>query len=176
MLIFRAIDRPKDRPYTICWLWAQAVLGFIALVLLQSYLTYAKLSESFFVIPMLVNGIGDGLAEPVGIRYGKHKFQTRALWHNGRCCSGEFIRSFEGSACVFFSSVLAVFAVYNEWANTLRFIVALFLVPIAMTAAEAFSPHTCDTPFIFLVATALICFLFEGIDDNFDPFSPDYNN
>ncbi len=125
---------------------------------------------------MVVNGLGDGLAEPVGIRFGKHKYQTRALWHNGRVCSGEFIRSFEGSACVFFSSILAVFAVYSEWGNTTRFIIALFLTPIVMTAAEAFSPHTCDTPFIFLVATALICFLFEGVDDSYDPFSPSYNS
>ena len=176
MLIFRAFDRPNDRPYTIPWLWTQGVLGFIALLLLQSYLTYANLSQAFFLIPMLVNGLGDGLAEPVGIKFGKHKYQTRALWHKGRLCSGKFVRSFEGSACVFFVSILSVFAVYSEWGNTTRFIIALFLVPITLTAAEAFSPHTCDTPFIFLVSTALICFLFEGVDDNFDPFSPSYSS
>ena len=68
-----------------------------------------------------------------------------------------------------------VFAVYSEWGNTTRFVIALAIVPITMTAAEAFSPHTCDTPFIFIVATALICFLFEAVDDDFDPFSPSFS-
>ena len=90
-------------------------------------------------------------------------------------CSGEFVRSLEGSACVFLSAMLSVFAVYSEWGNTTRFVIALAIVPITMTAAEAFSPHTCDTPFIFLVATALICFLFEAVDDDFDPFSPSFS-
>ena len=174
MLMFRAIDRPKDRPYTLPWLWTQSVVGFVAMLLLQTYLTHREISEAFFLIPLVVNGLGDGLAEPVGIRFGKHKYQTRALWYNGRFCSGEFVRSLEGSACVFASSVLAVLAVYTEWGNTTRFLIALAIVPITMTAAEAFSPHTCDTPFIFLVATALICFLFEGVSDDFDPFSPDF--
>lgn len=176
MLVFRAIDRPKDRPYTLPWLWAQSILGFIALIMLQVYLSHKNLSQAFFAIPMIVNGLGDGLAEPVGIRFGRHKFQTRALWYKGRMCSGEVIRSFEGSACVFFSAVMAVFAVYIEWCNTTRFVIALAIVPITMTAAEAFSPHTCDTPFIFLVSAALIFFLFECVDDNFDPFSPSYSD
>ncbi|QDZ22881.1 hypothetical protein HOP50_09g54290 [Chloropicon primus] len=176
LLAFRAMDRPKDRPYTVPWLWVQSFFGFLAMLLLQIYLSSKNLSDAFFLIPLVVNGLGDGLAEPVGIRFGKHKYQTRALFYKGKFCSGEFIRSLEGSACVFFSAVMAVFMMYNEWQNTTRFVIALAIVPITMTAAEAFSPHTCDTPFIFLVATALICFLFEAVDDNFDPFSPDYSH
>ena len=176
MLIFRAIDRPKDRPYTIPWLWVQAILGFMALIMMQLYMSYANLSQAFFIIPLFVNGVGDGLAEPVGIRFGKHKYITRALWHNGRMCYGQFTRSWEGSACVFVSAILAVLAVYSEWKNTTRFVIALVFIPIGMTAAEAFSPHTCDTPFIFLVATALLIFMFEGISDDFDPFSPSYDS
>ena len=91
-------------------------------------------------------------------------------------CYGQFTRSWEGSACVFVSAILAVLAVYSEWKNTTRFVIALVFIPIAMTAAEAFSPHTCDTPFIFLVATVLLIFMFEGISDDFDPFSPSYDS
>ena len=175
LLMFRALDRPQDRPYTIPWLYLQSVVGFIAMILLQTYLESRQISEAFFVIPLVVNGLGDGLAEPVGIKWGKHKYQTRAIWYHGKVCSGEFVRSLEGSACVFLSAMLSVFAVYSEWGNTTRFVIALAIVPITMTAAEAFSPHTCDTPFIFLVATALICFLFEAVDDDFDPFSPSFS-
>lgn len=37
-----------------------------------------------------------------------------------------------------------------------------------MTATEAFSPHTWDTPFIFLMSIFFIMFLFECVPDNLD--------
>ena len=115
----------------------------------------------------IVNGLGDGLAEPIGIRFGKHKYRARALWYGGRMCSGNFHRTLEGSACVFFSGVLSVSVLYNEWQSKTRFLIALLSVPTGMTAAEAFAPHTWDTPFLFLVGAALVWFLFECVPDNF---------
>ena len=32
------------------------------------------------IIIMIINGIGDGLAEPIGIRFGKHKYKIYALF------------------------------------------------------------------------------------------------
>ena len=37
-----------------------------------------------------------------------------------------------------------------------QFIAALLVVPLGMTLAEAFSPHTWDTPYMFLVGTGSV--------------------
>ena len=71
-------------------------------------------------------------------------------------------------ACVFFSGVLSVSVLYNEWQTKTRFLIALLSVPTGMTAAEAFAPHTWDTPFLFLVGAALVWFLFGCVPDNFN--------
>ena len=115
------------------------------------YLNVKDLSIHFLLIPLIVNGLGDGLAEPIGIRFGKHKYRARALWYGGRICSGNFHRTLEGSACVFFSGVLSVSVLYNEWQSKTRFLIALLSVPTGMTAAEAFATHTWDTPFLLVL-------------------------
>ena len=118
---------------------------------MMCYLNVKDLSIHFLLIPLIVDGLGDGLAEPIGIRFGKHKYRARALWYGGRMCSGNFHRTLEGSACVFFSGVLSVSVLYNEWQTKTRFLIALLSVPTGMTAAEAFATHTWDTPFLLVL-------------------------
>jgi uncharacterized protein YjbJ (UPF0337 family) len=48
----------------------------------------------------LVATVGDGLAEPVGINLGKHKYRCRSMFGNRT-----YVRSWEGSACVLFSGI-----------------------------------------------------------------------
>ena len=101
-LMFRSYDRPEDRPYTLLWLSTQiAVACVIALVLMALMLDTGY--PELFLIAIIVNGLGDGLAEPVGVRFGRHKFRTRALFSDRT-----YTRSLEGSACVFLSGFLAV--------------------------------------------------------------------
>ena len=97
---------------------------------MMCYLNVKDLSIHFLLIPLIVNGLGDGLAEPIGIRFGKHKYRARALWYGGRMCSGNFHRTLEGSAYVFFSGVLSVSVLYNEWQTKTRFLIALLSVPL----------------------------------------------
>ena len=149
------------------WLVSQSVAGFISLCLMTFYLNKEHLSVHFLLVPLIVNGVGDGLAEPVGIRFGSHKYRSRALWYDGRFCAGNFHRSLEGSACVFFSALISVLVLYHEWGTSTRLCFALFTIPLGMTAAEAFAPHTWDTPFLFLVGAALVWFLFECVPDTF---------
>jgi phytol kinase len=94
---------------------------------------------------VLVAGIGDGLAEPVGIRFGKRKYQVRALFTDRR-----YTRSLEGSSCVFVSAVLAILILKSHLTDT-QLLLALGIVPVTMTLAEALSPHTWDGPFLYLV-------------------------
>jgi dolichol kinase len=143
-LMFSSFDRPEDRPYTIWWLGSQILAGY--LVIIPIAIASMELGHPWLVmIPILINGIGDGLAEPVGVRFGRQTYTVRAL-NGGRTYS----RSLEGSACVLLTGVVVI-AVFHGQFTAPQFWVAMLAVPLLMTLAEAFSPHTWDTPFLFLV-------------------------
>ena len=141
--MFLSFDRPEDRPYTIWWLFTQLAVGY-AVLIPMIILFYANGLQGLILIPILIGTIGDGLAEPVGVRFGKHKYKTYAFFSRRK-----YTRSLEGSACIFFASIIIVIAFHSQFSST-QFIVALLSIPIVMTLAEAFAPHTWDAPFLFL--------------------------
>jgi dolichol kinase len=144
---FASFDRPEDRPYTLLWLSTQILATYVVLVLMLVWLERYEKSILIY-ITVLVAGIGDGLAEPVGVRFGRHTYTTRALFTKRR-----YTRSFEGSACVLASGFLAVYLLRGQLDAT-QFGLALAIVPLAMTLAEAWSPHTWDGPFLYLAGGA----------------------
>lgn len=148
--MFRSFDRPEDRPHTLLWLSTQIIVGNLVLVPMSWLFAGRGISELMFV-PVLIHGIGDGLAEPVGIRWGRHRYTTRAFLSRDR----RFTRSYEGSACVLITGLLAI-ALFHRSFTTVQLIIALLTVPLIMTLAEAWSPHTWDTPYMFLAGTASI--------------------
>lgn len=167
LLCFRALDREEDRPHTLEWLVTQAVAGLATVIAIMLYLESTAPPGrpgrvSLVMIPILVNGLGDGLAEPVGVRWGRHKYTTRALWYQGRCCAGAFTRSLEGSAVVFFTGVLVV-GLFRTFFSAAQFAVLLSLIPPVLTAAEAFSPHTWDTPFIIGTGGLILCLTLQYV-------------
>lgn len=144
-LAFKSFDRPEDRPYTFTWIIVQLISGWSVMIPLSFYFISINKPDLMF-IPVLINSFGDGLAEPVGVRFGKYKYNTYALFTKKK-----YQRSIEGSLCVFIASVIVLIA-FKGLFSTEQFIVALICMPILMTLAEAFAPHTCDTPVIFLTA------------------------
>ncbi len=58
------------------------------------------------LIGILVDGLGDALAEPVGIVFGKHRYRVRSFFS-----TRTQFRTLEGSACVFASAVLGILLV-----------------------------------------------------------------
>ena len=141
---FASIDRPEDRPHTMLWLSTQVMATFPILCLVVYLLEQYDRTILIF-ITVIVAGLGDGLAEPVGVRFGRHKYATRALFSDRK-----YTRSYEGSACVFVSGIFACLILKGEM-SSFELILALTIIPIAMTLAEAFSPHTWDSPFLYLV-------------------------
>lgn len=140
---FLAIDRPEDRPHTLLWFYTQ----FLActLILIPIAVASAFMGIGWAKINILVlslASIGDGLAEPIGVRFGKYKYETRALFTKKK-----YYRTLEGSAAVFFASVL-VLVVFRAEFTTPQYITALILLPITMALVEAKSPHTWDQPFL----------------------------
>jgi phytol kinase len=144
--MFTSFDRPEDRPHTLLWLTTQIIAGYMVLIPMSMLFARYGMAELAF-IPVIIHGLGDGLAEPVGVRFGRHKYSTRMFLSAER----RHTRSYEGSACVLVVGILAVIAFHHSF-TTPQFIAALLTVPIFTTLAEAWSPHTWDTPYMFLVS------------------------
>ena len=146
---FSSFDRPEDRPYTLLWYVMQEITGYLvvmpAITIYEKYNILALLS-----IPILVSVFGDGLAEPIGIKFGKHKYHVNALFVNRK-----YVRSIEGSSIVFISSILVV-AFFHPFFTSIQYLIAMLVLPIAMTLAEAYSPHTFDNPLICFVGFTLV--------------------
>ncbi len=142
--MFKSFDRPEDRPHTLLWLSTQVAAGQVVIISMTSLFVYYDLTH-LILIPILINGIGDGLAEPVGVRFGKHPYETRALFTQKR-----YVRTYEGSACVFFTSLIVV-CLFHTLFTPWQLVAALVILPPLMTLTEAVSPHTWDNPFLFLV-------------------------
>ena len=153
--MFRSQDRPEDRPHTLSWLATQYIAVYA--VYLAPYPVMMSSGATIWMgIVIAVNAIGDGLAEPVGVAFGRHPYGCYGLF-----CPQKYHRTWEGSACVFVSGVIAI-CVCRHTFNPLQFAIALILVPISSTIAEAVSPHTWDAPFLFLIVSmdlVLVAFL-----------------
>ena len=90
-----------------------------------------------FII-VFITGIGDGLAEPVGITFGKHKYKTRSFFSSS---TRFYTRSFEGSACVFLSGMIFPALQYQDFGNFTQLALAMVILPPTMAYAEAVAPH-----------------------------------
>ena len=149
---FVSWDRLEDRPYTLRYDMLEDIFRFV--VYFPFIILFGKASI-IIMIPNLINEFGDGLAEPVGIRFGRHKYRTRSLWYKGKFWHGDFQRSLEGSFMVFLVSVI-VLLLYQDLFSTSQFILSLVLLPLLMTLAEAVSPHTNDGPMLALVGCSFL--------------------
>ncbi len=151
-VIFSSMDRPEDRPHTLKWISTQVFLGYCIMSVFTFITAWQKdASQNLLYIAVFTTGIGDGLAEPVGIAWGRHKYKARAL-----CSSRSYTRSLEGSACVFIVAAISCAAMYNSWPGWFQFMIGILTIPVIMTFVEAFSPHTWDTPFLFASSVLLI--------------------
>ena len=146
---FASIDRPEDRPHTLFWILSQYAAAFLVLSL--NYFALRSLGRPELIsLPLLVTAIGDGLAEPVGVRFGRHTYRVPAL--NG---GGVYTRSWEGSAAVFASTLIIVlgYAAAGQFTRPQTAALALLLPPV-MTLAEARSPHSWDAPLLYAAGGA----------------------
>lgn len=148
-LIHSTLDRPEDRPNTLKWLVLQAFGVGVIVVPFSILWEYWDVSD-FVIIPLIILTFGDGLAEPIGVKFGKHKYKVTGL-----CTTQTYTRSLEGSSMVFLTAVIIVSIFYNEF-STAEFIANIILVPIVSTLFEAISPHTLDNPIIITCASSII--------------------
>ncbi len=152
--MFAAFDRPEDQPHSLKWLFTQYLTTYLVAIPLWLVFDYMNHQEAIMII-ILINAIGDGLAEPIGITWGKHKYNVKALF-----TSKTYTRSFEGSACVFITALIVLIVFHNHM-TAAQFIISIFIVPIVATLAEAKSPHTWDSPFIFLFTGVALLAIYQ---------------
>ena len=80
--VFLSQDRREDRPDALISQVTEDIIRsamyFPFKLLVVDYIQ----SPAITFIPIAVNNIGDGLAEPVGVAFGKHKYSTSALYNS----------------------------------------------------------------------------------------------
>ena len=136
----REQDAPHRKLYVIVPFIATAVAGVLDNILMPR----------FAVVGYLVSGWGDAAGEPVGVRWGRHRYKVRALW--GVACT----RSLEGSAGVFAVSWAGAFV-----ALLIARVAWLPAIPISLAAAaaaalvEAVSSHGLDNLTVQMTAAAV---------------------
>jgi len=151
MLQFNSLDRPEDRPNTLLWIVAGNVVpGQILIVIFRYLFSFTNQQDLVFIF-IMITGVGDGLAEPVGIAWGRHKY-----WTSGLFSERKYQRSLEGSACIFLSGFIFCSCYWYAFSNPWQMWTAAIIVSPAMTYAEATSPHTIDTPFLMGVGGLLL--------------------
>lgn len=143
--LFLSYDRPEDRPHTVKLATTQIIGMNIALIGIAYLYRYSGLPLDLLALPLIITAFGDGLAEPIGVRFGKHKYRTKDLFGKR-----VYTRSYEGSAMVFFTTIAALSASFHLFSLSALFCLFAFL-PFLMTVTEAHSPHTWDNPFLYLI-------------------------
>ncbi|MGL4944598.1 MAG: hypothetical protein ACRC46_15565 [Thermoguttaceae bacterium] len=155
MLQFNSMDRPEDRPNTLRWIVCGNLIPALVLSTLFQQLFFSLNEPYLPLIIVLIIGFGDGFAEPVGVYLGKRKYTVPSWTMQKR-----YVRSYAGSACVFIAGLICVGLFHAEFNTTRSFIAALIVIPPLMTFAEAYSPHSMDTPMMMTLGystLALIC-------------------
>lgn len=143
---FEALAREKDAPrrgYFIVLPYLTTALGGL-------------LSNWLFgvcaIMGYLVGGAADAVAEPVGVRFGRHRYRVPSL---KKVEIAE--RSMEGSLSVLISSFIlsAIFFSVYYHLPLIHSIFSSFLLSAAIVFVEAFSPHGADNLTIQVTASGL---------------------
>ncbi|KAK1738517.1 hypothetical protein QTG54_010547, partial [Skeletonema marinoi] len=143
--VFLSQDRREDRPDTLIFQVTEDIMRFAVYFPFKLLVVDVVGSKALIFIPIAVNNIGDGLAEPVGVYWGRHKYSTTALYHKGK-----FFTSYEGSACVLLTTFIVIAANYNAF-NQTQFWITFSILPFLMTLAEVSKS--------LLASCALICYI-----------------
>ncbi|MHC9539223.1 MAG: hypothetical protein AB9903_06855 [Vulcanimicrobiota bacterium] len=151
MLQFNSLDRPEDRPNTLKWIVLGNILPGLILATIFKQLFECINEPNLVFIIVLIIGIGDGLAEPVGIYLGRKKYLAPSWGLKQR-----YVRSYAGSACVYICALIFIAMFYADFNSVGRFITAMLVIPPVMTVVEATAPHSMDTPLMMIIGFSVL--------------------
>lgn len=131
-LFYEAIAREKDAPHRSLHL----LLPYAA-TLAGGMLCNMHFPAYIVATGYLVTGLGDAAGEPVGTRWGRHRYRVLS-WRKVYA-----YRTVEGSIGVLVATLLALFIGYSMWPDPVwstETFLKLFLVAVGCTIIEAVSP------------------------------------
>jgi len=143
-LLYEGLAREQDSPRRSLHI----VLPFVATAV--GGVASAALFGRFAAVGFAVAGWGDAVGEPIGSRFGRHRYRVPGI--GGLAAT----RSLEGSFAVFAASWVAA-ALALTWiqdAAPLAVLTEALLVALAATALEAFTHHGLDNLTVQLGASA----------------------
>ena len=145
--LFRALARPSDAPHEKLHVLSPLISTAIGGVLAQF------IAGPQAVVAYLVAGWGDAVGEPVGIRWGRHRYRVPSLGQ----LKAE--RSWEGSAAVFVASSLAAgIGLWLSGQTGSQVVASALMIGAAATLIEAISPHGWDNLSLLIVVAWLTRF------------------
>lgn len=142
--LYQALARPTDHPYEKLHILSPLVATAAGGVLAQA------IAGPLASVAYLIAGWGDAIGEPIGIRWGRHRYRVLG-WRQLRVT-----RSWEGSAAVLIASTLAAgigLSLCGQNGPNALFIAAA--IGMGATAIESISPHGWDN-LTLLVGVALL--------------------
>ncbi|EMR04200.1 diacylglycerol/polyprenol kinase family protein [Cesiribacter andamanensis] len=140
----RPSDAPQERLFILIPLATTAVGGVLANLFFGPWAA----------IGYLVGGWGDAIGEPVGSRWGKHRYKVPSM------AGVAATRSLEGSAAVFAVSALVAFwGLLAQGTTPADAFTWALLIALAATSVEAVSTHGLDNLTIQLAAAGMAYWL-----------------
>ena len=138
--IIRSNIRDRDEPRGAFFVFLPLITGQLAV-----YSALAFSHPGFAKIAFCSMGFGDGLAEPVGLRFGKHPYRVYDLvWRTWNT------KSLEGSAAVFFVSLICCVSLLlgDGWLTGSRLLALAVSYSAFIAAVEALAPRGLDNMLI----------------------------
>jgi dolichol kinase/membrane-associated phospholipid phosphatase len=139
-LWFDGIRRKSDHPNELLYV----ILPMVSTILGLS-LSWKVFGHPFVEMGMLCVAIGDAVAEPIGVRFGKHRYTVYSL--TGRPSE----RSSEGSVAVLLSCAAIIFFATNNLTLSL-------FIGVILSLIEAVSPRGTDNFTVLVGASMLLSF------------------
>lgn len=134
---FLANTRESDAPHEAFHFWFSWSISMLSLLAIDLVLADVVVTRA----AALLVGIGDGVGEPIGTRFGRHRYTVPCLLSGERST-----RSIEGSLAVVAASFATVVACFGIWGSVslTPLLVAAAVVSLAIGLVEAVSPHGLD--------------------------------
>ncbi len=139
---FLANTRRSDAPHEAFYFWSSWLVSIAGLAAIELAFEDVVTTRT----AGLLVGIGDGVAEPVGRRLGRHRYRVPSLIRGKPA-----VRSLEGSAAVFVGCLLTLLACFGT--DFLPLAAGLALV---LTLVEAVSPHGLDNLTLPVASAVLV--------------------
>lgn len=136
--MFYGYAREKDSPHEAFHVWFSFGMGLAALLLVDTFFN----DRLILATAALLLGIGDALGEPIGMRFGKHRYHV-----GGILCAQGSVRSVEGSLAVVsgsFITALVCLWLFHPGSNPAWMIASAGILALVVAVIEAFTPHGLD--------------------------------